>query len=480
MKSTQSLVILAGLLLFGCEPKSDSESPVQISYSKEIQPIFNKSCALSGCHLHADNLFKINHGDTTLKLSSYSDLQLGTTVGGGVVVPFQPVFSSLFQHINPNAANGPVASPPMPLNQEPLPEKEINLIKTWIEQGAKNESGTPMYSNPVLGSFLITNQGEDFLTQIDIGRKTISRIIPLFRPSWPVPKSAPEAPHYVAVTSDQKTAIVTLYTSGDVARINLVSRLVEKKLHVGGTPAHVELFDNGKKAIVSNFSSQNRLHIIDVETMTLIRDITNLASSPHGIYMMPDGKTAFTAGNVSDLLYKVNTETGTSQSFTLSGLTPPIGEVTPKLGPYQIRKSGDLLYISCKKSGEVKVWNIKTERTVDSIAVGKNPLLMDINSFTHELWVANQGDKSISVINLETHSVSKITGLPDQPHGIKFTPDGLYAGLTCENQTGSADQHHPTTRGGNPGVFVLIDAVNKTILATRNVGSFAAGIEYIP
>lgn len=480
MKAILFYFTLSIVILFGCEDKADSEKSTAIIYSKEIQPIFDKSCALSGCHLHADNLFKIAHGDTTLKLSGYSDLQLGTTDGGGVVVPFQPVFSSLFQHINTSAANGPVAGPSMPLNRDPLPEKESSLIKSWIEQGAKNDAGTPMYSNPALGSFLITNQGEDFLTQIDLGRKTISRIIPLFSPSWPVPKSAPEAPHYVAVSPDYKTAVTTLYTAGDVARVNLVSMKVQKKLHVGGTPAHIELFDNGKKALVSNFSGLNRLHIIDVESMTLIRDVPNLASSPHGIFIMADGKTAFTAGNVSDLLYKVNLETGSSQSFTLSGSTPPIGEVKPKLGPYQIRKSGNLLYISCKFSGEIRIWNLLTEQLTDSIKVGKNPLLMDINSQTHELWVANQGDKSISIINLANHSVSMLSGLPDQPHGIRFTPDGLYAGITCENQTGTPDQHHPTTRGGNPGIFVLINAVNRSILATRKVGSFAAGIEYIP
>lgn len=480
MKAILFYFTLTAVIFFGCEDKSESGETSPIVYSKEIQPIFNKSCALSGCHLHADALFKINHGDTTLKLGSYTDLQLGTSDGGGVVVPFQPVFSSLFQHINTSAANGPVAGPSMPLNRDPLPEKEINLIKNWIEEGAKNDAGTPMYSNPALGSFLITNQGEDFLTKIDIGRKTISGIIPLFSPSWPVPQSAPEAPHYVAITPDYKTAVTTLYTAGDVARVNLVTRKVEKKLHVGGTPAHVELFDNGKKALVSNFSGLNKLHIIDVETMTLIRDVTNLASSPHGLFIMADGKTAFTAGNVSDLLYKVNLETGSSQSFTLSGSTPPIGEVKPKLGPYQIRKSGDLLYISCKFSGEVRIWNIQSEQLIDSIKVGKNPLLMDINSLTNELWVANQGDKTISIINLSTRSVSLLQGLPDQPHGIRFTPDGLYAGVTCENTTGTIDQHHPTTRGGNPGVFVLINAVNKTILATRNVGSFAAGIDFIP
>lgn len=466
--------------LSGCDNETAPPASSSVVYSKEIQPIFNKSCALAGCHLHQDLFFKPYHGDTTLKLNSYTDLQLGTSDGGGVVVPFWPVFSSLFQHINTSADKGPVASPPMPLNRDPLPEKEINLIKTWIEEGAKNDAGTPMYSNPALGSFLITNQGEDFLTKIDIGRKTISGIIPLFSPAWPIPKSAPEAPHYIAIAPDQKIAISTLYSAGEVAKVNLVTRKVEKKLHVGGTPAHVELFDNGKKALVSNFSGMNKLHIIDVETMTLIRDIANLASNPHGLFILPDGKTAFTAGNVSDLLYKVDVETGQSVSFALSALTPPIGEVTPKLGPYQIRKSGDHLYISCKLSGEVRVWNLKTEQLTDSIKVGKTPLLMDVNPLTNELWVANQGDKTLSIINLSTHSVSTIPNLPNQPHGIRFSADGIYAGVTCENTTGTIDQHHPTTRGGNPGIFVLINSVNRTILASRPVGSFAAGIEFIP
>jgi len=482
MTQTLQIILVAGFCLVSC--KSDPGEPQdtsQLSYDRDIQPVFNRSCAVSGCHLETHSLGKPAHEDTTLTLGSYAELAAGTLKGGAVVVPFEPALSSLFQHINLNPAYSPVATPSMPFNRDPLSVTEIDLLRTWISEGARGPSGTPLYATPgSSGRFLITNQGEDFLTLFDISKRTVTRIIPLFSPTWPAPQSAPSAPHYVEVSPDGTTAFVTFYTAGKLIRVDLNSRKLTGEIYLGGTPAHVELTADGKKAIVSNFSSQNQLHLIDTESMTLIRNFSGLAASPHGICLSPGGKTIWTAGNSSDLLYAIEIETGKTVSFPLSPLTPPIGETTPKLGPYQIRIAGSELIISCKFSGEIRFFNTLTNQVTDSVKTGKYPLLMEINLKTNELWVANQGSKSVSVIQLGSHTVTEIGNLPDQPHGVEFSPDGTYAGITCENTTGAANQHHPTTRGGKPGVFVLMEAQSKSVLLTRNVGSFAAGITWIP
>ncbi|MCK6600924.1 MAG: YncE family protein [Bacteroidetes bacterium] len=482
MIKTIQIILLAGFCLVSC--KTDPEEPqdsAQLSYDRDVQPVFTRSCAVSGCHLENHTLGKPAHEDTTLTLGSYAELAAGTLKGGAVVVPFEPALSSLFQHVNQNPAYSPVATPSMPFNRDPLPAKEIDLLRTWISEGAKGPSGTPLYSTPgSSGRFLMTNQGEDFLTLFDISKRTVTRIIPLFNPTWPAPQSAPAAPHYVAVSPDGNTAFVTFYTAGKLIRVDLISRKLTGEIYLGGTPAHVELTADGKKAIVSNFSSRNQLHLIDTESMTLIRNFSGLTASPHGICLSADEKTIWSAGNSSDLLYSIETETGKTESYPLSPLTPPIGETAPKLGPYQLRTNGNDLVISCKFSGEIRFFNTQTKLVTDSVKTGKYPLLMEINPKTNELWVANQGSKSISVIHLSSHSVVEIGNLPDQPHGVEFSPDGAFAGITCENTTGPANQHHPTTRGGKPGVFVLMDAQTKSVLLTRNVGSFAAGITWIP
>lgn len=468
---------LAGLiLLHGCEHTVFTpDSSSSIDYARRIQPIFTNNCAFANCHLDGSS-------PSELVLTSYEKLSEGGHEGNAII-PFEPALSHLFQHVNGDSNLSPQAEPPMPFQRPRLPAADVLTIYKWIEQGAPDESGAPMYSDDTEKHFIITNQSDDFLTLINAKAGLISRVIPLFTPTWPFPQTPPRAPHYVTVSPDGKTAYVSLIAAGLLLKIDLPSRKIVQELAIGGSPAHIELTPNGGKAVVSNFSNQNAIHVIDLASFTEERKINNVFYNPHGMALLPDGRTLFTAGNVSDLLYRIDISTGASQSFKLSSQTPDVGETSPKLTPYQIRfnpQDGNL-YVSCRKTNEVRVWSTVSQTFMDSIQVNKTPLLMDFNQDRTELWVACQGDSSLCIIDVPNKSIKQIIeDLPNQPHGVKFSPDGTTVGLTCEHVTGDPDQHHPGTRSGSPGVFVLIDAATKTIIAEREVGGFAAGIDVIP
>ena len=84
-----------------------------ISYTATIQPIFNTNC--TGCH----------GGSGGLTLTSYSDL-----MGNNVVDPGDGAASKLIQRLKGTSGTQ------MPQNQDPLDEATINLIETWIDEGA--------------------------------------------------------------------------------------------------------------------------------------------------------------------------------------------------------------------------------------------------------------------------------------------------------------------------------------------------------
>lgn len=92
----------------------------EMSYAKDIQPIFDKSCALSGCHVagaKAPDLTAAN---------SYKAL-----TGGGYLKASDPDNSSVYQWIAGKK------SPAMPLGTGPI--QSINAkVFAWIKQGAKN------------------------------------------------------------------------------------------------------------------------------------------------------------------------------------------------------------------------------------------------------------------------------------------------------------------------------------------------------
>ena len=94
-----------------------------VSYSAQIQPVFTTNCAVSGCHMGPAPA-------GGLRLMSYNHLIAGGN-SGDAIVPFEPDSSRLVKRIE-----GTI-SPRMPANGPPyLPDSTIQLIRTWIAQGA--------------------------------------------------------------------------------------------------------------------------------------------------------------------------------------------------------------------------------------------------------------------------------------------------------------------------------------------------------
>lgn len=94
-----------------------------VSYSEHLQPIFDLKCSNAGCHNDQSRAAGIS-------LSSW----VQTTSDLSVVFPGQPQNSRLVWSIDP--AGGIPSMPP--IGYPPLTLKQINGIKKWIEEGAKN------------------------------------------------------------------------------------------------------------------------------------------------------------------------------------------------------------------------------------------------------------------------------------------------------------------------------------------------------
>ncbi len=98
-------------------------APVLISYAAQIQPVFSSKCAVSGCHMGMTPA-------AGLRLMNYNSLTLGG-ISGTVITPFEPDNSILIQRIEGSRV------PRMPATGPPfLPDSTIQLIRTWIAQGA--------------------------------------------------------------------------------------------------------------------------------------------------------------------------------------------------------------------------------------------------------------------------------------------------------------------------------------------------------
>ncbi len=105
---------------------TDGDNSSCVNYYTEIQPIFNSKCTV--CH---------GSSGGGLSLASWDDLMTGNSTHGPVVISGDTVNSKLLEKIMPNPSFGDR----MPQsNQSYFADNptELQLIKTWIFEGAKN------------------------------------------------------------------------------------------------------------------------------------------------------------------------------------------------------------------------------------------------------------------------------------------------------------------------------------------------------
>ncbi|MFN1833836.1 hypothetical protein AB2B38_001135 [Balneola sp. MJW-20] len=106
----------------------DTQIPDEVSYSRDIQPIFNSTCGGGGCHVN-NTAFGVNLTDYDRTMNSR-----GNQYGTEVVIIGDAEASPLIDKVEPN----PDFGSRMPLGANPLSPTQIQLIRDWIDQGAKD------------------------------------------------------------------------------------------------------------------------------------------------------------------------------------------------------------------------------------------------------------------------------------------------------------------------------------------------------
>lgn len=131
MRYTIPLLLVFSITGFSClqnaEDLTATDVVADISYADDIQPIFNSHC--TSCHGAARN--------GNLALRSYSELMAGSgfRYGADLVIPGNAENSGLVDSIEPAPESGILR---MPQGGPFLSPTQIQLIRTWIDEGAQD------------------------------------------------------------------------------------------------------------------------------------------------------------------------------------------------------------------------------------------------------------------------------------------------------------------------------------------------------
>ena len=114
------VLLSATLALSACGQK-------EISYVADVQPIIKQYCL--ECHAEGGE----GQMKSGLVMSSYDSLMKGTKFGS-IVKPGDSLSSVLIMLVEGRAD----PSIKMPHGKDSLPKEQIEVLKKWVEQGAKN------------------------------------------------------------------------------------------------------------------------------------------------------------------------------------------------------------------------------------------------------------------------------------------------------------------------------------------------------
>lgn len=107
--------------------------PPEVSFSKDVQPILTKECA--DCHGAKKAKAKLNM-DPSVAYKSLVNAPSTEVKGAALVTPGHPETSILWLKVSHAQKEGD----PMPkgmFGAKKLPQEQLDLIKAWIEGGAK-------------------------------------------------------------------------------------------------------------------------------------------------------------------------------------------------------------------------------------------------------------------------------------------------------------------------------------------------------
>ena len=143
MKRFRSVIYMGFAVLLGAACAGDGtglggEDDMGVKLSTDVQPILTANCALSGCHVGANPQEGMNLSQGMMFSNTVNVRSRQSAMDR--VEPSQPDFSYLVHKIQGTQLDPGVGGQfnRMPRNADPLPQSQIDIIRLWITEGAKN------------------------------------------------------------------------------------------------------------------------------------------------------------------------------------------------------------------------------------------------------------------------------------------------------------------------------------------------------
>lgn len=191
-------------------------------------------------------------------------------------------------------------------------------------------------------------------------------------------------------------------------------------------PMPHEVVRAGRLAVVPTYGGRD-LVVIDVAARKNVRRIRLPFQRLHGVCVLPDGKTVLVTAEQDRRLVRVDIASGVVKKTYDTGLKRPHMVITDPVGKHA--------FCASKPDGGISTIDLETGK-VRTLATGPGAQGMAWRKNHHELWVANIGANTISIVDTDAWRVTAEIASGKYPVRLAFTDDGrLVLGSDYEGGT---------------------------------------------
>src|SRR5580658_2031276 len=293
-------------------------------------------------------------------------------------------------------------------------------------------------------------------------------------------------PHGIAVSPDKQFVYVSVghgRPDGSAWKLKAGTEEVVQYTPLGLFPATADISQDGEFLYVANANFHgdmvpSSISVVATGALLEVKRITT-CTMPHGSRLSPDGTRHYSACMMDDMLAEIDTQKfAVSRYFMLSAgkemgmqgapqSQMKMGDLTCVPTWAQPSNDGSQIYVACNKANDIVAVDVASWKLTRRFPAGNGVYNL---AMTHDgrLVATNKRGQSVSIFDPKTGK--ELAHLPTKRkvvHGAVVTPDNRYSFISVEGV------------GAEPGTVEVIDLDAMKTVATIDVGSQAAGIDFI-
>jgi len=303
-------------------------------------------------------------------------------------------------------------------------------------------------------------------------------------------------PHGIAVSPDKQYFYVSEghgRPEGSVWKYRAGSDSVIKYTSLGLFPATTDISPDGNFIYVANANFHgdmvpSSISVVATDQMIEVKRVTT-CTMPHGSRLNHAGTKHYSACMMDDMLVEIDTSKfavdryfmlAPGKEMGMTGAPYPSSSGDAKMTDHKMAEhkpvctptwaqpsnDGSVVYVACNQSNDIVAVNTDTWTMARRFPAGNGVYNLAMTQ-DGRLIATNKRGQSVSIF--DPVSGKELARIPTQRkvvHGAVVTPDDRYAFISVEGV------------GSEPGTVEVIDLASLKTVATVDVGSQAAGIDF--